>query len=138
MQNVNPILDFNFNRWPPSANKAYFQRGHHRIKQPEFIAWENFCHIYIRHKRLSLPENKILRVEYQYLSPDWYNKSKTSKSIVKKIDVDNLIKLATDGIFRALDIDDSWIFKISAEKIWGNIKSMNIKIFVENDDILLG
>lgn len=70
--------------------------------------------------REKLKDKDELALEFLF-----YSQWRTKKNEVKKKDVTNLLKILVDQIFKALEIDDSRIFCVKAQKVnlvnWTNV-----------------
>ena len=61
-----------------------------------------------------------LKVSYSFYFPElWY-----SSGSPVPMDTDNRIKVVQDAVSRALKFDDSWIFKLEAEKLVGQERAV--------------
>lgn len=62
---------------------------------------------------------------------NWFNKDDS----VKRIDVDNLVKLIQDTIFQALDIDDSNVFYVEIEKVQEGLAMPFVTVHIKEKKI---
>lgn len=60
---------------------------------------------------------------------NWYNKSKTRKTRIKKRDSNNLLKLILDACCEAVGIDDSQIFEEHVYKKQSETEGFRIELF---------
>jgi Holliday junction resolvase RusA-like endonuclease len=115
------VADFCDLPMPPSVNHAYINlpRGgrvpsaHLKAFYKEMDAW---CLGYLReitHTRLKVA-SRYLRLEFVYFVP---RKKLFSKiGVPKSWDVSNRIKAIEDALCRLLDVDDKWVWLITAAK----------------------
>lgn len=74
---------------------------------------------------LTIPEfNGPLKIEMELHSPDWFTKDNKPR----KIDGSNFIKTAIDSVFKHLNVDDSYAFRETVEKIESERKFTVVKI----------
>lgn len=110
---------------PPTSNKIYFRGTQLTAKAREFKEAFKF-HVAQNYGHLMNGLNRDgiyavhLRIFMEVVNVSWNNPdlppSKRSKERYKKVDLDNRIKLLTDCVRDAIDIDDSRIFAGSQEK----------------------
>lgn len=81
-------------------------------------------HAFFQNKNLLICEI----IHYVHRSRLW-----TKAGMPKKFDVDNRMKNQIDGLCKALDVDDKWIFKVTCEKrtIEDTAKESSLVVFSE-------
>ena len=100
-----------------------------RIKTKEAIEFEKFFNSYLlQYNELKEHLRSFYREDFHSIELECYfylpekdyftHPKKGNKTISKRsMDIDNMIKVSNDLVFKWLDIDDSQITKLSAEKI---------------------
>lgn len=110
--------------WPPSINHAYINIGNGRKRlKPEYIKYRDDCAyatLAAMAKQGKPPPPYILVVAV------W-------KPDRRKRDLDNLMKVLQDGIFRGLNTDDSNISTIVL-KHRGYVRNGAIRVFISTDN----
>lgn len=129
--------------FPPSSNKIYF-RGTSLTRQAREYAeaFSKYVAQHHGHEVAQLDESALYAVHLHFYFPtveneSWNNPafkpSKRAKYRYKKFDLDNRIKLLTDCVRDAIDIDDSQFFAGSQEK-HQDPAMPRIEIFVQEVD----
>lgn len=105
--------------FPPSVNAAYaYSRFKDRLVRSkahcaydrEFAVWR------ATHRQLLREAGNALRGQRLRLDLAFYCSTDTKSGTVRKLDLSNRIKLVEDQLARALGIDDSYVFVITAVK----------------------
>lgn len=120
------VLRMSFPLLPPSSNKIYF-RGTMltQVARDYAEAFAKYAAQHHLHEITQLNVDGIFAVHLHFyfetlINESWNNPkvkpSKRAKSRYKKLDLDNRIKLLTDCVRDAIDIDDNRIFAGSQEK----------------------
>jgi len=105
-------LSIEVNSIPISVNKMYGQNGRRRFLTKEASNFKNLIkNIYFLKYR-----NIVIKKIPLYFSIKVYSKF-INNGKVKRVDVDNYLKICQDAFFEAGGIDDKWVFGVSAEKI---------------------
>jgi hypothetical protein len=132
-----------FQGLPPTSNHIYFQ-GNRLTEEARRYA-EQFSLEAVRYQHLfhQLIEEALyalhLRFFMNLVNETWNNTnlppSRRAKSRYKKVDLDNRIKLITDCVRDAVDIDDSHIFAASQEKHHVSQESQqHVEIYLQQVD----
>ena len=115
---------------PPSYNKSI--KINYRLRQihltQEARRFKDKVKIHMPY--WELPDRVLLfsvRISY---NSDWYYKNKK----VRKKDVQNLDKLLIDAMFKALGRDDSFLFKVTNEKIQSIKEFTRVELEVVNKE----
>jgi len=99
----------------PTINHLYWHKGNIKIMKTEAKELRNkiieICNKKIGNKKDFMNDNK-LKVNTE-IYEDWY----TKKGLVKKKDLSNREKFLVDSIFKAIDLDDKFIFEHTMKKI---------------------
>ena len=104
----------------PTINHLYYHRGNIKILKKEARELRKRIYELITPK----PElNKPLKVEIEVYE-NWF----TLKNDVKRKDVFNREKFLIDSVFKALEVDDKFIFEITIKKKQSEKEKSIIKI----------
>jgi Holliday junction resolvase RusA-like endonuclease len=105
--------------FPPSVNAAYaYSRYKDRlVRSKSHCSYEREFQVWrANHRQLLRDAGNALRGHRLRLDLAFYCATDTKSGDVRKLDVSNRIKLVEDQLSRALGIDDSYIFVITAVK----------------------
>jgi Holliday junction resolvase RusA-like endonuclease len=116
---------------PPSINSCFVngKKQGIRFKSDAYKEWEKKVNA-VMAKIKSFPVFiGPVSVEIEIYRPDWL----TSKGEARKSDISNRIKTLEDSVFKNLEIDDSWVWDISAKKMDANEFKSVITIYSLRD-----
>lgn len=119
-----PIIHLQYPILPPTSNRIYRKGTALTDEAREYAERFSLAMVRFQHLFLQIDDTAVfglhLRFFMNLLNPSWNNPavppSRRAKSRYKRIDLDNRIKLLTDCIRDAIDVDDSQIFAASQEK----------------------
>ena len=108
---------------PPSANHAWARaKWGGRIKTAKYREFEEYVSEVVG---LITLDPGPLSVEMDVHRPDWF----TQKGTARRVDLDNYIKCCLDALFKALDLDDKWIFHLHVKKAMTEKTGVAITIY---------
>ena len=97
----------------PTINHIYGQRGFRRyIKKEGKELQDNIKDIVIKVSKNFKHKDEKLKLSIGVVE-NWY----TKQGKIKRKDVDNRIKFLQDCVFKALDIDDKYVWEVCCKKI---------------------
>lgn len=108
---------------PTSVNKLYQVNFSHRVVylSPQGRMYKNKVKLHM--PPMTFPDNAFFEVTLRMYG-NWFYKNQK----VKRIDIQNLIKILLDGIFERLGVDDSRIFALAAFKEQSEERKVEVRI----------
>jgi len=118
-------VEVRYGELPPSVNRLYTVRNGRKILSGEAKRYKNKIKIDLLSQLIGykhLGHNTPLSFTYDFYFSDMYNKGfpKSAKTLFKKKDVSNKIKLIEDAVCEVLDVDDSQVVHMEVNKWLGN------------------
>ena len=119
----------------PTINHLYYHRGNMKILKTEAreirTKISNIVgQLKVSHAAFSFPFNARLKVTIEIFE-DWL----TLSGEVAHKDISNREKFLTDSVFKALDIDDKFIFELTYKKVISEEEKAIVTIEVIEDGI---